>query len=203
MENLGERIKSIRTEMSLTQKQFADALSVSRSFISRLESNKEVPSDSLMKLIGTTYDVSFEWLKTGLGKKQRDKFREEEKQKRENDLLAKLKIKNDKNIRDLYADNWDDAEFASRSIVTLMNILKLPTDTNSRHYFQTQVNLVLNAIERYFSCFIPYNDKNIDLSQVSTQKQELAKLLLDCIPGYIKSAADAFVLEDLDKLLDE
>ena len=51
MGTLGHRIKEIRSEQSLTQQQFADSISVSRPFISRVEADKENPSDSLLKLI--------------------------------------------------------------------------------------------------------------------------------------------------------
>lgn len=70
MASLGERIKEIRKEQNLTQQQFADSISVSRPFVSRVESNKENPSDSLLKLIGATYHVKYIWLKTGMGNKQ-------------------------------------------------------------------------------------------------------------------------------------
>lgn len=70
MNTLGQRIKEIRKEQSLTQQQFADSISVSRPFISRVEADKENPSDSLLKLISATYNIKFDWLKTGNGNKE-------------------------------------------------------------------------------------------------------------------------------------
>lgn len=67
MDGLGERIHAIRKSRNLTQQQFADQLSVSRPFISRIESGKESPSDSLLKLISLQFDVSYEWLTNGKG----------------------------------------------------------------------------------------------------------------------------------------
>ena len=67
MDGLGERIHAIRKSRNLTQQQFADQLSVSRPFISRIESGKESPSDSLLKLISLQFDVSYEWITGGKG----------------------------------------------------------------------------------------------------------------------------------------
>ena len=41
MDTIGERIRFIRKKNGLKQEEFAKDLSVSRSFISRIESNKE------------------------------------------------------------------------------------------------------------------------------------------------------------------
>lgn len=65
MSTLGERIKLVRTKNKLNQENFAKALSVSRSFVSRIESDKEIPSDTVLKLISLQYEVSYAWLIRG------------------------------------------------------------------------------------------------------------------------------------------
>ena len=67
---LGNRIKEIRTDNKMIQKEFAEALSVSRPFISRVEADKETPSDSLLKLISATFNISLNWIKYGQGLKE-------------------------------------------------------------------------------------------------------------------------------------
>lgn len=67
MQTLSERIKFIRSSAKLTQNQFGKKLSVSGSYISRLESGKEQPTEMLLKLIALTFDVSTQWLETGKG----------------------------------------------------------------------------------------------------------------------------------------
>lgn len=64
---LAERIKKVRTDLHLTQQEFADRISVSRSFVSRMESGKEKPSNSLLKLIALEFDVATDWLENGQG----------------------------------------------------------------------------------------------------------------------------------------
>ena len=45
MEHIGERIKIIRKMYNIKQKEFAERVSVSASYISKVESGKEVPTD--------------------------------------------------------------------------------------------------------------------------------------------------------------
>lgn len=67
MQSLNERIKFIRNSVKLTQNQFGEKLAVSGSYISRLESGKEQPTEMLLKLIALTFDISTQWLETGKG----------------------------------------------------------------------------------------------------------------------------------------
>lgn len=62
MKTIGEKIKDIRKSNKLTQQQFADSLGISRPHLSKIESNKENASDSVIKLISKLYDVNYEWL---------------------------------------------------------------------------------------------------------------------------------------------
>jgi len=45
MEHIGERIKIIRKMYNIKQKEFAERVSVSASYISKVESGKEVPTE--------------------------------------------------------------------------------------------------------------------------------------------------------------
>lgn len=67
MQKLSERIKIIRNSAKLTQSQFGEKLSVSASYVSRLESGKEQPTKMLLKLIALTFNVSTDWLENGVG----------------------------------------------------------------------------------------------------------------------------------------
>lgn len=62
MKTIGEKIKDIRKSNRLTQQQFADSLGISRPHLSKIESNKENASDSVIKLISNLYDVNYDWL---------------------------------------------------------------------------------------------------------------------------------------------
>ncbi len=73
MDTIGERIRFIRKKNGLKQEEFAKDLSVSRSFISRIESNKEKASDTVLKLMSLQYNVSLRWLTNGKGEYEADK----------------------------------------------------------------------------------------------------------------------------------
>lgn len=49
--NFGEKLKQIRTERSLTQPQFAEALGIEQSYLSKLENDKSVPSADMFATI--------------------------------------------------------------------------------------------------------------------------------------------------------
>lgn len=67
MDNFGVRLKSIRSEHSMSQKKFAALIGVKTSYISRLENSTSNPSTSLVKLISKEFDINEEWLETGMG----------------------------------------------------------------------------------------------------------------------------------------
>lgn len=73
MNTINERIKLLRTDNKLTQKQFSERILVTQSYLSRIESGKEMPNDKLIKLIALEFNVSTEWLEKGTGTKTIDK----------------------------------------------------------------------------------------------------------------------------------
>lgn len=62
MSIIGERIKEIRKIKGLTQKEFSSLICVSASYLSRVETGVEIPTDMLIKLISLEFNVSVEWL---------------------------------------------------------------------------------------------------------------------------------------------
>ena len=63
--SLGERIKTVRTDNGLTQKDFANLFGLSHSHISNLENNREKPSDTLLLFMCSKFGINYEWLKFG------------------------------------------------------------------------------------------------------------------------------------------
>lgn len=64
---IGERIREIRTLAKQTQYDFARQLCIDRGHISKIETDKAIPSDSLVKLISWEYDVNERWVLFGEG----------------------------------------------------------------------------------------------------------------------------------------
>lgn len=62
-----DRIKKIRTDLGLTQQEFADRISVKRGAIANYEIGRNEPTDSVISLICREFNVNEEWLRTGEG----------------------------------------------------------------------------------------------------------------------------------------
>lgn len=67
MSTISERYKELRQTLHLTQKEFSERILVSPSYISKVESGKEIPSDILIKLTALEFDISYNWLHIGEG----------------------------------------------------------------------------------------------------------------------------------------
>ena len=61
----GERIKSLRESLGLSQTSFGDKIGVSRDVVNNLERDRINITDDRLLLISKTYGVRFEWLKSG------------------------------------------------------------------------------------------------------------------------------------------
>lgn len=62
-----DRIKELRKTLGLTQQEFADKIGTARGNISAYEVAKNAPSDAVISLICTKFNVNEEWLRTGNG----------------------------------------------------------------------------------------------------------------------------------------
>jgi len=67
--DIGKRIRELRNYLNLTQKEFSEKISISRSHLSGIESGKETLSDSVIKLICIEFQISEIWLRKGEGEK--------------------------------------------------------------------------------------------------------------------------------------
>ena len=66
-DSIAERIKAIRAELNLSQRDFAKGVFVSQSYFCDIEVGKRKISERVVHLISTIYKVNKEWLKTGKG----------------------------------------------------------------------------------------------------------------------------------------
>lgn len=63
--NLGDRVKKIRLDNSLTQIEFGKMVCLSQPHLSSIENNKERPSKSVIKLISVLFHVDESWIVNG------------------------------------------------------------------------------------------------------------------------------------------
>lgn len=65
---MGERLKELRKYLGLSREDFAKKLGLkSRGKIENIELGRTVPDDDFLKLICTTYKVSYDWFVSGDG----------------------------------------------------------------------------------------------------------------------------------------
>lgn len=67
MENVGSRIKLVRSEAGDSLRIFGNKIGISDSAVARLESGKNNPSEQTVRAICKEFNVSREWLETGKG----------------------------------------------------------------------------------------------------------------------------------------
>lgn len=78
METVGERIKSVRNMLNLTQQAFSERLGLKRNTIGSYEINAGVPSDRTISDICREFGVNEVWLRTGEGGPFQEETRQEQ-----------------------------------------------------------------------------------------------------------------------------
>ena len=63
----GDRIRRARRFLKLSQQRFADELGISRSYVGDVENGRIKPSDNLIGLITSKFNVDIEWITSGRG----------------------------------------------------------------------------------------------------------------------------------------
>jgi transcriptional regulator with XRE-family HTH domain len=66
MENIGQKILTIREKLGMTQAEFANRIGISRTHVSNLESSVSQPSSALLRFICKEYGVREDWLRYGV-----------------------------------------------------------------------------------------------------------------------------------------
>lgn len=67
MNGIGERIRKLRKAQHLRQSDFGEMIGVSASYVSGLESGREIPTKKVKMLICEKMNINMEWLEAGTG----------------------------------------------------------------------------------------------------------------------------------------
>jgi SOS-response transcriptional repressor LexA len=70
---IGERIRSIRIDKKMTQKEFAVSLGIVQGFLCAIEKGRKLPSNTLRIALQHQYKINTEWLNTGVGERYRSR----------------------------------------------------------------------------------------------------------------------------------
>lgn len=71
--SIGERIRIVRKDLGMSQKEFGDRIGISDNYVSEIESGKKEPSVPILLAIEYRFGISMVWIKTGEGKKEASK----------------------------------------------------------------------------------------------------------------------------------
>ena len=64
---INERIKKVRTDADLSLKAFGDRIGINASSVLKIEKGDNNPSEQTLRLISSSFKVSYLWLKDGEG----------------------------------------------------------------------------------------------------------------------------------------
>lgn len=70
--SIGSRIKAVRQEKGLTQKEFAESIGIVQGFLSGIERELKTPSDTLLIALCHHYKINDKWLYKGVGEMFRE-----------------------------------------------------------------------------------------------------------------------------------
>jgi transcriptional regulator with XRE-family HTH domain len=77
LSNIGERIRSLRKALNLSQTEFGERWGVGLGVIRNIETSKTIPSTAQIDLICTVYNVNRAWLESGEGEMFADRSLDE------------------------------------------------------------------------------------------------------------------------------
>ena len=63
---IGDRIKTVRKDLGLTQREMAEKLGIAPNSLAQNESGSRNPSEQTLKLICREFAISYDWLKNGV-----------------------------------------------------------------------------------------------------------------------------------------
>jgi len=75
MNEIGERLRSLRKERGLKQVEIAEEVGITRAYLSGLETGAATPGHATFMALASFYGVSLDWLTTGKGDRS-EKLRE-------------------------------------------------------------------------------------------------------------------------------
>lgn len=181
MNGIGNRIKCIRKSRNITQTKFSKDLGISQAYVSKLEQDKENPSDLLLNFISYRYCINLEWLKTGTGEMENRGGLEKE------DSINSLHMYTFE-LEKLYN------RFADTQIYQITNSMWYFTSIiekicNSKNLRPKQINEYINKLEEIYRylwsinlsvCSVLNNEKNEDdvYLKINSTVLEIQKILV-------------------------
>lgn len=170
-EDIGERIKEIRTNAKKSQKDFASELGVSQSHISNIEKGTDKPSLTLIKFICTKFEVCEEWLTNNEG----STYTYDSWDLTDEGLYSKYIAF--KQYSNLFMDKFtgEDRKYYVQTLFVLVGMLSChDLDENEKHDFLKYIYGIIDNLEKMQFLISRYPN-------IHSIKKVNYKSLLECI----------------------
>lgn len=171
MNDIGIRVKLLRKEFELTQRDFANRILVTPSYLSRVENGTEVLSDKLIKLIIYEFGVNEDWLLSGEGK-MLDEIYENDRETSSKDatkMLLKIMQLLDTDSNTTYASSV----FAVSNAIDIIKYSKLFDEYNID--FLSEVGMLFANIALCLSFKRTYPDDEVPIKHIEEVLDSLKK----------------------------
>lgn len=181
MNQLGDRVKIVRKLNKLNQKTFANIIGISQTHISKIEANKDIPSDKILRLISMEFNIDFNWLKEGIGVM--------ELTDNSNSTLLKDCIVKTKE----YFSNCNDMEFMTFSH-SLLTMLKIWESLSSTRAYSDERLIIMDKLIQNIEKLVLYLNSESNKVISSGVNKKINEIFL------ISDTYKDKVISDLDEL---
>ncbi len=185
---ISERIKEIRKDNKMTQKDFGKELSVSASYVSRLESGTEKPTDMLLKLIALRFNVATTWLFNGTGKKDPESnFDYFDRGENHDSIFRNQALEEIENMKRYFETETNsiisfDISFIISSILTILN--RYP-DVNLRVLVLRQVADLFLSLDEMLASIDNFDKGSMEYNRnLSERIRFFSNEIRDIVMGY-------------------
>lgn len=171
MLTIGKKIKTIREDNKLSQRDFADKLNVSAPYLSALENDKKEITSKIINKLHSEFNVSSDWLLFS----------------NDNNIIKSDKIKvnqndnNNDNLTNEKDNNLNEVDF-SNNVRKIFNNRELLIKILSKYTDIDKLNLLYSGAMKMESYFYKYFDNSFldilkTMSYDETYKKDVKKLL--------------------------
>lgn len=172
MSNFGERLKQLRKEYSLTQKDLASRVFVSPSYISKLEKNAEEPSPKLVTLLAMEFNVSTDYLLSGVEDKD---FKRDLWGRRDKNTETEIALQDDLKKFIDYVNSSESAIFQSEimsCVLDFVDVLKIYANATSTTYSVNFMHILSDYFLRFCENLRELEGENADIYKISFQMSQ-------------------------------
>ncbi|HVJ50054.1 helix-turn-helix transcriptional regulator [Desulfitobacterium sp.] len=181
MENICSRLKILRSDTGLSQVDFAKRLGVTNAHISKIEKEKTIPSEALIRLISKEFGISELWLKIG----EKPMYLDQMEANTENLLMKSTEQFNQLLRTDNVVIRAQAAQLNMLFSEIVSNEFSFDNDSDRLKYLRICEKLFYDI-----NCLITSVKDYVTFNQLSFEPNDIANVLKDKQKGIINDLAE-------------